>query len=121
LEAYGYSFRPGEGPESPQAQPAPAPGAPAEATTAPDRSSQRLAVDDGSIKKTISTLGETTKRNLSLLAFRFVHGVDEMTPLTDGKAPEFDFDDVYEKDESMDLDMTSNTFASGKATSPKEG
>lgn len=122
MEAYGYSFRPGEGPESQHAQPQPEPAAEVAAeVTAPDRSSHRLVVDEGGIKKTISSLGEATKRNLSLLAFRFMHGVDEMAPLEDGKAPEFDFDDVYEKDDAVDFESHTKSYAMGKATSPKEG
>ena len=118
LEAYGYSFRPGEGPESSAEQPTPSEPAP-EQPAAESPQKDALPVDDGSVSKTISSLGETTKRNLSLLAFRFLHGVDEMTPLKDGKHAEFDFDDVYDKDESQTLDESSRDFRaqSGKFTS----
>ena len=113
LEAYGYSFRPGEGPQRAATAEQPSEPVPEESVPeSPRVSSHRnhLPVDDGSVSKTVSSLGETTKRNLSLLAFRFLHGVDEMSPLKEGTHTEFDFDDVYDKDEAQELDETSNSF-----------
>lgn len=107
LEAYGYSFRPGEGPESAQA---PQEAAPEQVELQRATSQSSIPVDEANAAKTVSSLGETTKRNLSMLAFRFIHGVDEMAPLEDGKHTEFDFDDVYEKDEAQSLDESFKSF-----------